>query len=284
MNPIELHDVRLNFGKFQALDSLSMHVEPQSIHGFLGPNGAGKSTTIRVLLGLLRPASGSVSVLGRNPIDEPTVLKRVGYVPGDINLWPQLTGRETLTALARLRGRAVEPQREQALIDAFELDLHKHCRDYSTGNRRKVLLISALSAGAELLILDEPTAGLDPLMERVFVEQLRKERDRGATILLSSHILSEVEQLCNNVTVIKSGRAVEHGSIDTLRKLAGFTIRATMPNGDRMEQPIMRNEANHRLQELLDLDATDISVQPATLEETFLRHYLQESEIVGKDQ
>lgn len=192
MNVINIEQLTVTFGAFRALDGLTMEVAQGSIHGFLGPNGSGKSTTIRTLLGLLHPSAGKVRVLGEDPRAHPAVLQRVGYVPGDVSLWPNLTGAETLRALEALRGIPSNRAREAELIDAFDLDPTKRAKSYSTGNRRKVLLVAALSMDAELLILDEPTAGLDPLMERVFQEQLRQENHNGATVLLSSHILSEV--------------------------------------------------------------------------------------------
>lgn len=272
MNAIDLHDLTIQFGSFTALDGLTMAVEKGRIHGFLGPNGAGKSTTIRALLGLLHPRGGTVRVLGEDPRINPAVLKRVGYVPGDVSLWPSLTGFETLRALESLRGRPVDPARERELIDAFDLDPTKKVKSYSTGNRRKVLLVAALSMGAELLILDEPTAGLDPLMERVFQQQLRHEHDRGATVLLSSHIMSEVEALCDSVTVIKQGRVVEHGNIDTLRELSGHNITARV--GDKtITETLPEAQVNARLQELIARGATNIGVTTASLEETFLKHY-----------
>lgn len=277
MNVIDIHDLTVQFGKLKALDGLTMAVDKGSIHGFLGPNGAGKSTTIRTLLGLLHPRQGSVKVLGEDPRANPAVLQRVAYVPGDVSLWPNLTGFETLRALESLRGRPSNRQREQELIDAFDLDPSKKAKSYSTGNRRKVLLIAALSVDAELLIMDEPTAGLDPLMERVFQAELSKEHDRGASVLLSSHILSEVEALCNSVTVIKSGRVVEHGNIDTLRELAGHRVTARVGE-QHIEETLPEAQVNALLQKLLAQGATNISVTVASLEETFLKAYAQDGE------
>lgn len=223
---IEIHDLVKIFGTFRALDGLNLTVEAGTIHGFLGPNGSGKSTAIRILLGVLHATSGTAAVLGKNPRRSPDVLKRVGYVPGDVSLWPSLTGREVFRALESLRGRPVNLRREEELIEAFKLNPDKKCREYSTGNRRKVSLIAALSSGAEAFILDEPTAGLDPLMEQEFVEQIRRERDGGATVLLSSHIMSEVEKLCDYVTIIRDGRTVESGSMADLKHLSTHDIAA----------------------------------------------------------
>ncbi|MEJ5928502.1 ABC transporter ATP-binding protein [Corynebacterium sp. H128] len=272
MDTINITDLTVEFGNFRALDGLSMAVDKGSIHGFLGPNGSGKSTTIRTLLGLLHPKSGSVSVLGEDPRAHPEVLKRVGYVPGDVTLWPGLTGAETFRALESLRGIPSNRSREAELIDAFDLDPTKRAKSYSTGNRRKVLLVAALSIDAELLILDEPTAGLDPLMEREFQNQLRLEHDRGAAVLLSSHILSEVEALCDYVTVIKQGRAVESGKIETLRELAGHRVSATV-SGRHIVETLPESQVGSLLEQLLRQGASNISVTTASLEETFLKHY-----------
>lgn len=279
MNVITISDLTIKFGTFKALDGLSMSVEEGSIHGFLGPNGAGKSTTIRTLLGLLHPHSGEVQVLGEDPKANPNVLRRVAYVPGDVTLWPNLTGFETFRALESLRGRPTNRTREKELIEAFDLDPTKKAKSYSTGNRRKVLLVAALSTDAELLIMDEPTAGLDPLMEREFQRQLRRANQEGASVLLSSHILSEVEALCDSVTVIKQGRVAQQGNIDTLRELAGHRVTATI--GDtHVEHTVPETEVNTILAQLLAQDATNISVTTASLEETFLKAYAND----GSDQ
>lgn len=272
MTIITINNLTIQFGSFKALDGLSMSVQEGAIHGFLGPNGAGKSTTIRTLLGLLHPRRGEVRVLGEDPKSNPAVLQRVAYVPGDVTLWPNLTGFETLRALEALRGRPSNRQREKELIDAFELDPAKKAKSYSTGNRRKVLLVAALSADADLLIMDEPTAGLDPLMEREFQTQLRFENERGASVLLSSHILSEVEALCSSVTVIKAGRVAQEGKIDTLRELAGHKITAIV-RGERREYTVPETQVNEILGTLLAQGATNISVTTASLEETFLKAY-----------
>lgn len=304
---IEVRDVVKKFGDFRALDQFSLTVEEGSIHGFLGPNGSGKSTTIRTLLGVLKPDAGDVSILGVDPGRDPTVLKRVGYVPGDVALWPTLTGAETFRALESLRGIPSDREREEELIDAFGLDPSKKTRDYSTGNRRKVSLIAALSFGAEVLLLDEPTSGLDPLMESVFIDEIRRQHQRGATVLLSSHILSEVEKLCDYVTVIKSGQAVEQGTIRQLRHLSTHSVSARVsretidqlrrtlddhavevsahgsdtgestPAGSEPNQSatftVERDQVPDTLRTLLDAGATDIETQPASLEEIFMRHY-----------
>lgn len=279
MNVITINDLTIQFGTFKALDGFSMSVHEGSIHGFLGPNGAGKSTAIRTLLGLLHPREGTVRVLGEDPKTNPEVLRRVAYVPGDVTLWPNLTGFETLRALESLRGRPINRTKENELIDAFELDPTKKAKSYSTGNRRKVLLVAALSADAELLIMDEPTAGLDPLMEREFQTQLRSANNNGASVLLSSHILSEVEALCDYVTVIKEGRVAQEGKIETLRELAGHRVSAIV-NGEHFTETVSETRVNEILGALLARGATNISVTTASLEETFLKAYAND----GSDQ
>jgi ABC-2 type transport system ATP-binding protein len=199
------------FGRTRALDGLDLTVRAGEVHGFLGPNGAGKSTTIRILLGLLRADAGDVRLLDGDPWrDVATLHRRIAYVPGDVTLWPNLSGGEVIDLLGRLRG-GQDAKRKAELLERFELDPKKKGRAYSKGNRQKVALVAALSSDAELLILDEPTSGLDPLMEEVFQKCVQEERDSGRTVLLSSHILSEVEALCDRVTIIRAGRAVESG-------------------------------------------------------------------------
>lgn len=284
---IEVRDLVKKFGSFRALDGFNLDVEEGSVHGFLGPNGSGKSTTIRILLGVLHATSGSARILNHNPRASPSILRRVGYVPGDVALWPNLTGLEVLRALESLRGKKVDQQREEELIEVFHLDPNKKTREYSTGNRRKVSLISALSIDADLLILDEPTAGLDPLMEHEFIQQVRREQHRGATVLLSSHIMSEVEKLCDAVTVIKQGRAIESGSITELRHLSSQEISALIPSmtpplrslseatydGEQFHVTAMREQVPDILQHILDAGGVDITCSPANLETVFLSHY-----------
>ena len=204
--------------------------------GFLGPNGAGKSTTIRVLLGLLRADSGTVRLLGGDPWRDAVALhRRIAYVPGDVTLWPNLTGLQAIDFLARLRGNGVvDTRRRDELIERFELDPHKKARTYSKGNRQKVAIVAAFSTNAELYILDEPTSGLDPLMEKAFQRCVEEVADRGAAVLLSSHILAEVEKLCDNVTIIRAGRAVKSGTLEELRHLMRTTV-TVRTRGDGQE-------------------------------------------------
>ena len=214
------------FGRTRALDGLDLEVATGEVHGFLGPNGSGKSTTIRVLLGLLRADRGAVSLLGGDPWRDAVGLhRRLAYVPGDVNLWPTLTGGEVIDLLGRLRG-GLDATRRADLLDRFDLDPTKKARTYSKGNRQKVALVAALSAGAELLILDEPTSGLDPLMEAVFQDCIREIKAEGRTVLLSSHILAEVEALCDRVSIIRLGRTVRSGTLSDLRALTRTTVIA----------------------------------------------------------
>src|SRR5215467_11532259 len=222
------------FGATQALDGLDLTVATGEVHGFLGPNGAGKSTTLRILLGLLRPDGGTVRLLGADPWrDSATLHRRLAYVPGDVSLWPNLSGGEAIDLLGRLRG-GVNTKRRNDLLDRFDLDPRKKARTYSKGNRQKVALVAALASDVELLLLDEPTSGLDPLMEEVFRECIADEKRRGRTVLLSSHILAEVEALCDRVSIIRDGRTVETGALSELRHLSRTSITAELdaaPNG-----------------------------------------------------
>ncbi|MCK7637192.1 ABC transporter ATP-binding protein [Corynebacterium sp. P7202] len=291
MKPLLCDSLSKTFGTVRALDGLTLEVEEGSVHGFLGPNGAGKSTTIRILLGLLHPDRGTVQVLGSDPRSSPEVLRRVAYVPAEVTLWPQLTGAETIHFLAKLRGGNVNEKRRAELIEAFQLDVNRRNRDYSTGNRRKVLLIAALSADADLLILDEPTSGLDPLMEQVFEEQIIREAKRGATVLLSSHIMSEVEKLCDSVTVIKSGRVVLRGQVDDLKQISAHhvsahfdggvpehfrSLSAVSVDGSRLTATIDREESTDLLRRIIESGGHDITSTPASLEDIFLDHYAEE--------
>ncbi|MEO7447175.1 MAG: ABC transporter ATP-binding protein [Humibacillus sp.] len=223
-----MEGLRKIFGRTVALDGLDLEVAAGEIHGFLGPNWAGKSTTLRLLLGLLRADGGTASVLGGDPWrDVETLHRRLAYVPGDVALWPTLTGGEVIDLLGGLRG-GLDPRRRDDMVARFELDLTKKGRSYSKGNRQKVALVAALAADVELLLLDEPTSGLDPLMEAVFTTAIREFRSAGGTVLLSSHILSEVESLCDRVSIIRDGRTVESGTLSALRHLSRTTLTATL--------------------------------------------------------
>jgi ABC-2 type transport system ATP-binding protein len=226
-NPIEVHGLVKTFGRTRALDGLDLVVGPGEVHGFLGPNGSGKSTTIRALLGLIRTDGGTVSVHGLDPwSDSVEIHRRLAYVPGDVAIWPNLSGGEAIDTLLRMRGLDPGATDRDALLERFDLDPTKKGRAYSKGNRQKVALVAAFAAPVELLVLDEPTSGLDPLMERVFNECLAEHKAAGTTVLLSSHILSEVERLADRVTIIREGRTVETGSLAALRHLRRNHVRA----------------------------------------------------------
>ncbi len=216
------------YGHTIALDALDLEIEPGEVFGYLGPNGAGKSTTIALLLGLLRPTSGSARIFGLDVRrDAPAIHRRLAYVPSEANLWPSLTGAEALQFLANIHG-SVDRSYQHELIDRFELVADKKIRAYSHGNRQKVLLVAAFASRADLLLLDEPTTGLDPLMEQIFRECVREAGDRGQTVLLSSHILSEVEAVCDRVAMLRGGRIIETGHVGTLRRLAAIRVRADL--------------------------------------------------------
>jgi ABC-2 type transport system ATP-binding protein len=286
------------FGSTTALDGLDLQIERGEIHGFLGPNGAGKTVTMRILLGLLRHDGGSVSVLGADPWRDAVELhRRLAYVPGDTNLWPNLTGGEIIDILGGLRG-GLDPTRRARLIEQFELDPSKKARSYSKGNRQKVALIAALAADVELLVLDEPTSGLDPLMEATFQHEIRHAREHGRTVLLSSHILGEVEKLCDRVTLIRRGRAVQTGTLDDLRHLTRTTITAhtgldPSPLGaqrwahdfrctaDTVSFQVDEVDLDDALRQLAALGVHSLVSRPPSLEEMFLRHYGDELAAAG---
>src|SRR5215468_9448050 len=287
---IDVAGLRKSYGKVVALDGLDMTVATGEVHGFLGPNGAGKTTTIRILLGLLRSDGGLVRLLGGDPWTGATELhRRIAYVPGDVSLWPNFTGGEVIDLLGRLRG-GVEQTRRASLLERFELDPTIKARAYSKGNRQKVALIAALASDVELLLLDEPTAGLDPLMEAAFRACVEEERTGGRTVLLSSHILSEVEALCDRVTIIRRGRAVETGTLADLRHLTRTSISAELGakpegldrlpgihnlvvEGLRVRCQVDTDKLDGLLRELTAAGVRSLTSQPPTLEELFLRHY-----------
>ena len=249
------------FGSVRALDGLDLEVRPGEVHGFLGPNGAGKSTTIRVLLGLLRTDEGTATVFGLDPWRDATEIhRRLAYVPGDVSLWPNLSGGETIDLLLRMRGIEPRGTRRDELLQRFELDPTKKGRAYSKGNRQKVALVAAFAAPVDLLVLDEPTSGLDPLMEQVFNECVAEHRETGTTVLLSSHILSEVERLADRVTIIRAGRTVETGSLDDLRHLRRNRVRAEV-SGDVPD--VSRIDGVHDVD--VDGRVVSASVDPAGL-------------------
>ncbi|NEA28262.1 ABC transporter ATP-binding protein [Actinomadura bangladeshensis] len=284
------------FGRTRALDGLALSVRRGEVHGFLGPNGAGKSTTIRLLLGLMRADAGTARLLGGDPWRDATALhRRIAYVPGDVTLWPNLSGGEVIDLLGRLRG-GLDERRRAELLGRFELDPKKKGRAYSKGNRQKVALVAAFASDAELLILDEPTSGLDPLMEEVFQECVREERRGGRTVLLSSHILSEVEALCDRVTIIRRGRTVETGTLADLRHLTRTSVHAELAgppdgiplpgahdvriDGNSIAFEVDTPQLDAALQQLTRIGVRALTSRPPTLEELFLRHY--EDDLAGE--
>jgi ABC-2 type transport system ATP-binding protein len=303
VNAIEVAGLRKVFGKTVALDGLDMTVSAGEVHGFLGPNGAGKTTTIRILLGLLRADGGTARLLGGDPWRSAVELhKRLAYVPGDVTLWPTLTGGEVIDLLGKLRGD-LDSKRRAELLERFDLDPTQKARAYSKGNRQKVALVAALASDAELLLLDEPTSGLDPLMEAVFRQCAEEERARGRTILLSSHILSEVEALCDRVTIIRAGRTVETGTLAELRHLTRTSIAAELAGqpsalagltgvhdlvvdrgkdgGSRVRCEVDSDRLEDVLRLLVAAGVKTLTSQPPTLEELFLRHYEKEPDGTG---
>ena len=287
---ISVQGLTKSFGRTPALQGLDLRVGVGEVHGFLGPNGAGKTTTLRVLLGLLSREDGEVTLLGGDPWRDATELhRRLAYVPGDVALWPNLSGGETIDLLARLRG-GLHPDRRAELLERFELDPTKKAKAYSKGNRQKVALVAALASDVELLLLDEPTSGLDPLMEDVFRHCVEEERARGRTVLLSSHILGEVEALCDRVTIVREGRTVEQGTLHELRHLTRSTIEAEVERpvvgldqlpgvhdveveGTKVRCKVERTALNDALAALTTAGLRDLECRPPTLEELFLRHY-----------
>jgi ABC-2 type transport system ATP-binding protein len=290
---ITVSGLRKSFGRTIALDGLDLTVGTGEVHGFLGPNGAGKSTTLRVLLGLLRADGGTARLLDGDPWRDATSLhRRLAYVPGDVTLWPNLTGGEVIDLLGRLRG-GTDGKRRAELLERFDLDPTKKGRAYSKGNRQKVALVAALSSDVELLLLDEPTSGLDPLMEAVFRECVLEERERGRTVLLSSHILAEVEVLCDRVSIVRAGRVVDSGTLTELRHLTRTSIEAelagppdgladlpgvhdTKGTGNHVRCEVDTDHLDAVLARLTAIGVRSLVSRPPTLEELFLRHYRAE--------
>ncbi|WP_282703175.1 ABC transporter ATP-binding protein [Streptomyces sp. CC219B] len=296
---ITVSGLHKSFGRTRALDGLDLDVRTGEVHGFLGPNGAGKSTTIRVLLGLLRADSGTAQVLGRDPWADAVELHRhLAYVPGDVELWPNLTGGEAIDLLARLRG-GINKQRRADLVERFDLDPTKKGRAYSKGNRQKVAIVAALASDAELLLLDEPTAGLDPLMEVVFQDVIVEAKAAGKTVLLSSHILAQVEKLADRVSIIRLGRIVQSGTLSEMRHLTRTTIEAetvrpatgleTLPGihhlqtvDGRVRFAVDGAEVDGAVRRLTEFGIRSLVSHPPTLEELMLRHYGDELAANGR--
>lgn len=291
-------DLDKSFGPVQALDQLQLNIAPGEVHGYLGPNGAGKSVTMRILLGLLRPDAGTVQVFGKDPWKHAVELhKRLAYVPGDVELWPNLTGGEAIDMFLRLRGNHDRHRREE-LIERFNLDPRKKARTYSKGNRQKVALIAALASEVDLLLLDEPTAGLDPLMEAVFQEVIGEVKAEGRSVLLSSHILAQVEALSDRISIIRDGHIVESGTLSELRHMTRTTIEvetvgSTQPlasldyvhdfrhEGERTLFEVEGDHVQQIMQELTALQIRSVLAHPPTLEQLLMRHY--RDELVASD-
>ena len=300
MSVLSVNNLTKRFGKFTALDGVNMEVNEGEVYGFIGPNGAGKSTTIRVLLGILKATKGDASIFGQDAwSDAVEIHKHIAYVPGDVNLWPNLTGGEVIDLFVKLRGSNNKSRREE-LIKAFNLDPTKKCRTYSKGNRQKVALVAAFASEADLYILDEPTSGLDPLMEQVFQEYVMEVKNEGKSVLLSSHILSEVEKLCDRVGIIRQGKMIESGTLGELRHLTrvNMLVETKQPLTSLHELKGVHaiEEQDHTLFFQVDAEALDnvinhvsqfgivkLESTPPTLEDLFMRHYEQKdaSEVGG---
>lgn len=287
---LEVNNLTKRFGKVTAVNGINMTLNQGEVFGYIGPNGAGKTTTINVLLGILKASSGSVQIFGKDAwSDAVEIHKRISFVPGDVNLWPNLTGGEVIDLFTSLRGK-VDVAKRKRLLEMFELDPTKKCRTYSKGNRQKVALVSAFAADSDLYILDEPTSGLDPLMEQVFQECVSEQKNNGKTILLSSHILSEVERLCDRVSIIREGKIIETGTLSELRHLTNITMTVdTIKHIENLEQikgisgikrqnnglsfQVESSEIGNVVAEISRYGVTKLESMPPTLEDLFMRHY-----------
>ncbi len=290
MSIIEISNLTKNFGKVRALDGINLELTEGEIYGFIGPNGAGKTTTIRILLGILKPDEGQASLFGMDAWkDAVEIHRRIAYVPGEVNLWPDLTGGEVIDLFVKLRGTNNESRREE-LIERFDLDPSKKCRTYSKGNRQKVALVAAFSSDADLYILDEPSAGLDPLMEKVFQECVLEAKSRGKSVFLSSHILSEVERLCDSVSIIRQGKIIESGSMRELHHLTRTNMiletKEASISLEGLDGVHEIEESNGGYSFQVDSDKLDAVIKylsqfeviklesaPPRLEDLFMRHY-----------
>ncbi|MGE7186414.1 ATP-binding cassette domain-containing protein [Peribacillus sp. NPDC006672] len=290
MSVLKTTDLTKKFGKFTALNGVNIEVNKGEVFGFIGPNGAGKSTTIRVLLGILKATAGEAEIFGMDAWkDAVEIHKRIAYVPGDVNLWPNLTGGEVIDLFVELRGTNNKSRREE-LIKKFDLDPSKKCGTYSKGNRQKVALIAAFSSDADLYILDEPTSGLDPLMERVFQEYVMDAKNEGKSILLSSHILSEVERLCDKVGIIRQGKIIETGTLDELRHLTRTSllvetkqpipalgnvngVRDIVRKGQALSFQVDTSELDNIMKYISQFGIVKLESAPPTLEDLFMTHY-----------
>lgn len=290
MTVLRTTNLTKKFGSFTALDNVNLEVNKGEVYGFIGPNGAGKSTTIRVLLGILKATSGEAMIFGQDVWKEAVdIHKRIAYVPGDVNLWPNLTGGEVIDLFVKLRGTNNASKREE-LIKRFDLDPTKKCRTYSKGNRQKVALVAAFSSDADLYILDEPTSGLDPLMERVFQECVLEAKEAGKSVLLSSHILSEVERLCDKVSIIREGKIIETGTLAELRHLTRTILHVETKEpmlaledvkgvhdieaeGQTVTFHVDTEELDAVMKYVSEFGIVKLESAPPTLEDLFMRHY-----------
>ncbi|SER57115.1 ABC-2 type transport system ATP-binding protein [Gracilibacillus ureilyticus] len=290
MSIVNMNAVSKKFGSFVALNNIDLQLNKGEVFGFIGPNGAGKSTTIRILLGILQPTSGHAAIFGKDVWKEAVAIhEKVAYVPGDVNLWGNLTGGEVIDIFLGLKGK-IDKRKRDMFIDRFQLDIKKKCGSYSKGNRQKIALIAAFASNADLYILDEPTSGLDPLMEQVFQQCVEEVKNAGKTVLLSSHILSEVEKLCDRVGIIRKGEIIETGSIDELRHLTrmNLVIATTSPILDLEKwegvHDVQQSEESYRFQvdadklteimkKLSSYGIERLESKPPTLEDLFMRHY-----------
>ncbi|GAB3046894.1 ABC transporter ATP-binding protein [Virgibacillus ainsalahensis] len=295
MSLLKVSNVTKKFGKFTALDGVNLEVNEGEIYGFIGPNGAGKSTTIRVLLGILKATEGKAEIFGKDAwSDAVDIHKRIAYVPGDVNLWPNLTGGEVIDLFVKLRGGNNKNRREE-LIRKFDLDPTKKCRTYSKGNRQKVALVAAFASDADFYILDEPTSGLDPLMEQVFQECVLDVKRAGKSVLLSSHILSEVEKLCDRVGIIRQGKMIETGTLSELRHLTRTNllvetkeplsglhqligVHALEETEQGLSFQVDTEELDNVIRHVSEFGIVKLESAPPTLEDLFMRHYDNKSE------
>ncbi|MDR3602375.1 MAG: ABC transporter ATP-binding protein [Desulfosporosinus sp.] len=295
MAVIEISGLTKSYGTTQALRGIDLSVKQGEVHGFIGMNGAGKSTTIRILLGMLKKDGGEVKLLGGDPFKDCVELhKLLAYIPSEINPWPDLSGGEVIDLLSRMRGKP-DSKRRAELIEQFQFDPSKKCRSYSKGNRQKVALIAALVSDVELYIFDEPTSGLDPLMESVFQDNVREMAMRGKTVFLSSHILSEVEKLCDRVTIIKEGRIVESGSLRELQQFSRLIIHVEcvrpvqglqLPGvhglscqGNMASFSVDAAALNATLKTLTDYEMISLHCAPPELEDLFLHYYAKDDKV-----
>lgn len=290
MSIVQTHNLTKKFGKFTALDQVNLHVDEGEVYGFIGPNGSGKSTMIRLLLGMIKATKGEATIFGMDAWkDAVDIHKRIAYVPGDVNLWPNLTGGEVIDLFMKLRGAGNKNRREE-MIEKFKLDPSKKCRNYSKGNRQKVALVAAFASDADLYILDEPTSGLDPLMERVFQECVLDAKKDGKSILLSSHILSEVEKLCDRVGIISEGKMIETGTLSELRhltrtnllvetklKVIGLQelrgISSIKETGQVLSFQVDAEELDMVIKYVSQFGIVRLESAPPTLEDLFISHY-----------